>query len=176
MDIFKYNRIVIVGNNGSGKSYLSKELMDITGLPLIHLDVEFWRPNWEMPPKDEWIAKQKEFVSREKWIIDGNHTGVTMDMRFEKSDLVIFLDINRLVCLYGVIRRNGKKRSDTTQYPYEKFDKGFFRLCKGLWRFPKARKLFILDLHKKYPDKPFLVIDSRRNMKRLISEWRYSII
>ena len=50
-----YNRIIIVGNNGSGKSFLSKELSVISGLSLVHLDVEFWCPNWEKPPKDEWI-------------------------------------------------------------------------------------------------------------------------
>ena len=52
LNIFEYNRMIIVGNNGSGKSFLSKELSVITGLPLVHLDVEFWRPNWEKPPKD----------------------------------------------------------------------------------------------------------------------------
>jgi adenylate kinase family enzyme len=42
LDIFGYNRmIIVVGNNGSGKSFLSKELSVITGLPLVHLDVEF---------------------------------------------------------------------------------------------------------------------------------------
>jgi adenylate kinase family enzyme len=60
LNIFGYNRIIIVGNNGSGKSFLSKELAVITGLPLIHLDLEFWRPNWEKPPKEEWIKKQME--------------------------------------------------------------------------------------------------------------------
>jgi len=45
LNIFGYNRIMIVGNNGSGKSFLAKKLAVITGLPLVHLDMEFWRPN-----------------------------------------------------------------------------------------------------------------------------------
>ena len=57
LNIFGYNHIIIVGNNGSGKSFLSKELSVITGLTLVHLDVEFWLPNWEKPPKEEWIKK-----------------------------------------------------------------------------------------------------------------------
>jgi len=40
LNISDYNRIIIVGNNGSGKSFLSKELSVITGLPLIHLDAD----------------------------------------------------------------------------------------------------------------------------------------
>jgi len=171
LNIFGYNRIIVVGNNGSGKSFLSKELSLITGLPLVHLDVEFWRPNWEKPPKEEWIIKQKELISKEKWIIDGNHTD-TMDLRFNAVDLVIFLDINRFVCLVSVLLRTNKKRSDMPEYMKERLDKEFLHFCKGLWSFSKTRKPTIMNLHKKYPEKLFFVIDSRRKMKKLLSQWR----
>ena len=171
LNIFGYNRIIIIGNNGSGKSFLAKKLSVITGLPLVHLDVEFWRPNWEKPPEEEWIKKQMDLTSKEKWIIDGNHTD-TMELRFKAADIVIFLDINRFVCLVSVLLRNGKKRSDTPQYLEEKLDEGFSRLCKGLWSFSKTRKHTIMNLHKEYPNKPFFVIDSRRKMKKLLNQWR----
>jgi hypothetical protein len=106
LGILSYNRIIVIGNNGSGKSYLSKELSAITGLPLIHLDVEFWKPNWVMPTTDEWIKKQRDIVSKEKWIIDGNHCS-TMELRFKTADLIIFLDFNRFVCLFSLLKRNG---------------------------------------------------------------------
>lgn len=143
----------------------------INGLTLIHLDVEFWGPNSEKPPKEEWIKKQMELISKKKWIIEGNHTD-TMELRFKAVDVVIFLDINRFVCLVSVLLRNGKKRSDTPQYLEEKLDKEFLRFCKGLWSFSKTRRHTIINLHKKYPDKPFLVIDSRRKMKKLLNQWR----
>jgi adenylate kinase family enzyme len=171
LNIFEYNRIIVVGNNGSGKSFLSKELSAITGLPLVHLDVEFWRPNWEKPTKEEWIKKQTELTSKEKWIIDGNHTD-TMELRFKAADIVIFLYINRFVCLVSVLLRNGKKRSDTPQYLEEKLDMEFFKFCNRLWSFSKTSKRTIMDLHKKYPDKPFFVIGSRRKMKKLLNQWR----
>lgn len=171
MNIWGSDRIIIVGNNGSGKSYLAKELSIITGLPLVHLDVEFWLLNWQVPPKDDWIRKQRELISKGKWIIEGNHTD-TIEIRFEATDLVIFLDINRLVCLASVIKRNGKKRSDTKQYKEEKFDKRFFKLCKGLWYFSKKRKPIINGLHKKYPEKQFFIINSRREMNKFLKQWR----
>ena len=46
-------RIMIIGCCGSGKSTLSKSIYQITGLPLIHLDKEYFKPNWEKPSKDE---------------------------------------------------------------------------------------------------------------------------
>lgn len=171
MDIFSYNRIIIIGNNGSGKSFLSRELSVITGLPLVHLDVEYWRPNWEKPPQEEWLKKQMELTSKEKWIIDGNHTD-TMELRFNATDLIIFLDINRFVCLVSVLLRRGRKRSDTPLYLEEKFDMEFLYFCKRLWSFPKTRKHIISKLLEKYPDKQVLVIDSRSKIKKLLNQWR----
>jgi adenylate kinase family enzyme len=171
LNVQDYNRIIVVGNSGSGKSFLSKELSAITGLPLIHLDVEYWRPDWEKTPKDEWIKKQSEFVSREKWIIDGNYNS-SMELRFEAADLAIFLDINRLVCLYSVFKRHGSKRSDLPQYLEEKLDGEFFQFCKWIWGFSKKGKPTIMNLHKKYPDKPFIVIKSRKQIKILLGEMK----
>lgn len=136
MNIFGYNRIIIVGNNGSGKSYLSEELSVITGLPLVHLDVEFWRPNWEKPSKEEWIKKQTELISKEEWIIDGNHTG-TMELRFEAADIIIFLDINRFVCLAGVFKRHGKKRSIGRNISKKDWIQNFFNFAGGYGVFLK---------------------------------------
>jgi adenylate kinase family enzyme len=140
-------------------------------LPLIHLDVEFWQHNWEKPPKEEWIKKQTEFILKEKWIIDGNHTD-TMELRFKSADLIIFLDINRFICLASVIKRYGIKRSDMPQYLEERLDMEYLKFIKGLLNFSRTRKRIIIDLHKKYPDKPFFIIESRRKMNNLLMQWR----
>ena len=44
---YKYRKVIVLGNNGSGKSYFSKKLADKTKLPLIHLDLLYWLENWE---------------------------------------------------------------------------------------------------------------------------------
>ena len=164
ININDYNRIAIVGNNGSGKSYLAREIFAITGLPLIHLDLKFWRKNWEETPQEEWLKMQKDYVSGEKWIIDGNHTG-TMELRFSSADLVIFMDINRAICLASVLRRYGKKREDMPGFLRDKLT---YKFLKGLWSFPKNRKKTILDLHKKYPNTPFLIIKKRSEANSII--------
>lgn len=169
MDILGHNRIIIIGNNGSGKSFLGRELSAITGIPCIHLDVEYWGPNWEQPTKKEWIVKQKELMSKEKWIIDGNHTG-TMELRIESADLIIFLDINRLVCLYGVFRRLGKKRPDMPESLEERYGLEFLKFLKGVWRFKKTRRCKIIKMQNKYSDKQFLTIKSRKQLHDFLSQ------
>lgn len=169
IDIHDYNKIIIIGSGGSGKSIFAKQLGEATGLPVIHLDKEYWQPNWVETLRDEWIEKQKQFISGEKWIIDGNYGG-TLELRFAAAELVIFLDINRLVCVYSAARRTGKKRSDLPENLQEPkmLSKDFFDFAKWIWSYPKTGKKKVLALHEKYPDKPFLRIKSRRELERYL--------
>jgi len=167
--IREYRKIIIIGNSGSGKSTFAKQLGKVTGLPVIHLDKEFWQPNWVETPRDEWIEKQKQLISGDKWIIDGNYSG-TMELRFAAADLIIFLDISRVVCVCSAAGRTGKKRSDLPEDLQEPkmFSKDFFDFAKWIWGYPKKDKKKVLALHIKYPEKPFLHIKSRRELKRYL--------
>ena len=173
MNIFSYNKIIILGNNGSGKSWLAKELAAATGLPLIHLDAHFWRPNWGMPAKEEWLEKNKQFIAGERWIIDGNCShGGTMELRFAAADLAVILDVNRWVCLAGLLQRNGKPRPDRPQANDEVFDLKFFRFC---WFMLLRRGKVMREyqaLHEKYPGTEVYVIKGRKNINRQLHQWK----
>jgi len=182
MNIFDYNRIMVIGNNGSGKSYLSKQLAAITGLPLVHLDAEYWLPNLTRPPDDWWRQKNIELISQEKWILDGNFPqggqkghrgrGGAMELRWAASDLVIFLDVNRFICLAGVIKRNNNGRPDGPPNFRETFDRRFLQMCKAIWDFSRKRKAGYLASRETNPDTPFFAIKGRREMHRLLREWK----
>lgn len=66
-------RLLIIGGNGSGKTTLSKKLSTKLKLPLIHLDVLYWRDNWEYVSEDEFDEQLLQEVTKPKWIIDGNN-------------------------------------------------------------------------------------------------------
>jgi len=172
MNIFAYNRIMVIGNNGGGKSFLSKQLAAVTGLPLVHLDAEYWLPNLTRPPDDWWRQRNIELIAEEKWILDGNFPqGGAMALRWAAADLVIFLDVNRFTCLAGAIERNGKERPDGPREFREKFDKRFFAFCAAILRSARPRKKEYLTLRKKHPDTPSFVIKGRREMHRRLKEW-----
>ena len=70
LNLLDYKKIMIIGNNGSGKSYFAKELSKITNMPLFHLDLEFWKPNWEHISENEWIEKQPYHVDVASGLMD----------------------------------------------------------------------------------------------------------
>ena len=118
-------RAIVVGNCGSGKTWFSVRLAEITGLPLTHLDVLGWRGNWEKTPRDEFDALLDEVLSGESWIIDGNYSR-TMPRRLERADTVFWFDFPGFRCLCGVVSRffrdYGKSRADMGGNCVETFD------------------------------------------------------
>jgi len=93
-----------------------------------------------------------------------------MEIRFEAAELIIFLDINRLVCLGSILKRRGK-RLGWPLFLKERIDRGFFRLIKGMWTYPKYREQTLMKMPTKYPNKPFLIIKSRRIANKLLKQW-----
>ncbi len=162
-----YNRIIIVGSPGSGKSFLSKVIAEHTKQALIHLDNEYWKPNWTATPKNEWTERLKTLISGDSWIIDGNYNS-TLELRYMAADCIIFLDINRLLCICSAWKRHGKKRSDLPEYLEEKKDKEFLEFLTWIWSFPKKGRKNILELHSRYPDKSFLIMKNRREIMKFL--------
>lgn len=46
-------RILVIGSPGSGKSTFSRKLAEITEIPLVHLDKEFWNYGWVETPREK---------------------------------------------------------------------------------------------------------------------------
>jgi adenylate kinase family enzyme len=84
-------RVVVTGMAGSGKSTFSRALAVKTGLPVIHLDLHFWKPGWVAPSEDEWRENQRIMLAGEAWIADGNNQD-TLGLRLERADTVVFLE------------------------------------------------------------------------------------
>ena len=128
-------RIAIIGSPGAGKSTFARQLGDLTGIEVFHLDRLFWNPGWVETPRAEWIRLQEELIQRPSWIIDGNY-GSTMDIRIQAADTVIFLDVPRYTCMWRAIKRavqfRGETRPDMGEGCAEKIDLEFIQY---IWKF-----------------------------------------
>jgi hypothetical protein len=90
-------RVLVDGMMGSGKSTFSRALAAKTGLPVIHLDVHYWKPGWTRPSDDEWRERQRALLAGDAWIIDGNYNE-TLSLRLERAETVVFLDTPWWLC------------------------------------------------------------------------------
>ena len=141
--LFAMQRVVIVGPGGAGKSWLAKRIAERTGLPLIHLDREYWRPGWVETPKPEWRARVAELVARDRWVIDGNYGG-TLATRMDRADTIIFLDVSRWASLAGVLvrRLRTNQRDDISDGCPERLNLEFLR---WLWRYHDHHRPNVLE-------------------------------
>ena len=160
------NRILVLGSPGSGKSTFAIKLSKNLQLPLIHLDKEYWLPNWEEPQKIDWEEKQHTLVLEECWIIDGTYAN-SLDIRLAKADTVILLDINKWVCLFRVIKRlitnKGKTRADMGADCEEIFD---FSFLQYIWTFHEKKQTSnILQKVKSYPAIQLVSLKTLREIK-----------
>ncbi len=127
-------RVLVIGISGAGKSTFARALAVRTGLPLIHLDREFWQPGWVITKRDVWRPKVAALAAGERWIIDGNF-GSSLDLRLPRADTVVWFDYPRLKCLRRALWRSaksyGRVRADLAQGCPEKFDLDFYRYIWG---------------------------------------------
>lgn len=124
-------RILIVGNSGGGKSTLARRLGEKLGLPVIHLDVLFWRPGWVEADEDVFRADILTALQAPAWVCDGNFGG-SWDIRMPLADTVVWIRQPRLVCLARAIwrvaaYRGQRTRPDMAEGCDEKLDLKFYR-------------------------------------------------
>jgi adenylate kinase family enzyme len=109
-------RVVVTGRAGAGKSTFSRALSVKTGIPVVHLDVHFWKPGWVEPSEDEWREKQLDLITRDEWILDGNYHA-SLELRLERADTAVFLDTPWWVCAWRALVRGVRKRPVLFQLP-----------------------------------------------------------
>ncbi|EIM06300.1 topology modulation protein [Planococcus antarcticus DSM 14505] len=97
-------------------------------------------------------------MKKEEWIIDGNYNG-TMDIRLNAADTVIFLDFNRVLCTYRVLKRTiqyrDRRRPDMAEGVKERFDLTFI---KWIWNYPKMIRPLVLKRLEKLPKDTTIII------------------
>ncbi len=99
------NRVAVFGNAGGGKSTLSKRLAEITGLPLVPLDLLQYKPGGEQVSAKEFKLAHDQVMQQSHWIIDGFGSMDTLWERLAVADTLVYLDMPVLRHYWWVTKR-----------------------------------------------------------------------
>ena len=163
-------KILVIGSSGAGKSTFSRRLGEKTGLPVIHLDVLYWKPNWTESGKDEWKKTVENALKGDEWIMDGNYSG-TLEMRLKSCDTVIFLDFPRVLCVYRILKRVAfywkDRRPDMAEGCHEQFD---WEFTKWVWNYPTRTKPKVESLLERFTgEKKIIRLKSKRDIEKFLA-------
>lgn len=165
-------KIAIIGYTGAGKSTLAKAIARQNNLPLLHLDTIHFLANWQKRKKEEARQIEHNFRQQEAWIIEGNFQGLNNYDRFKEADQIIFLKVNRLKCLWRVIKRyflnHHKQRDDLALGSFDRITFSFIKWVlwsgrHGKWTY------FYQHLAKKYPSK-FIILKNKNEILHYLSQ------
>jgi len=169
-------RILVIGSGGAGKSTFARELAATTGLPLIHLDRYYWKPGWVPMPAEEWADCVRHLISADSWIMDGNYGG-SLPARVQRADAIVFFDMSRLVCIWGILRRRlaarFRKRPDVPEGCPERLDAEFVR---WVWDFRRnSRPRIVAALEHAGPEIEIVTVTRRGHARKILLGARTSI-
>ena len=110
------DKIMIIGFSGCGKSTLARRLGAALGIEPLHFDTIHWLPGWTESSDEYKTERVQKELEKDRWIIEGSYRRILWKERIDAADTIIFLDFNRFLCLYRVIKRRimyaGKTRPD----------------------------------------------------------------
>lgn len=130
-----FQRALVIGCSGAGKSTFARQLGAISGLPVVHIDRLFWERGWRQAPDHIYQERLACVLIQERWVIDGNNSS-TFDVRMARADAVFWIDRPRVICiariLSRIVRSYGQVRPDMAEGCPERFDWAFL---KWVWGF-----------------------------------------
>lgn len=164
---------MICGGSGSGKSTLARKVGEITGLPVIHIDPFYWAPGWVQRPSDQTTALITQAAMGETWVFEGNNSK-TMQLRADRADLIIYIDMPRFVrmrrVLWRTLRHYGRSRPDMGAGCPERFDPEF--IFGWVWNYDRSHRPKMLERLAQWTaeGKPILHLRGKRAVRQFLDD------
>ncbi|QFZ91363.2 adenylate kinase [Synechococcus elongatus] len=98
-------KVAIFGNAGGGKSTLSRQLAEITGLPLYTLDKIKYRSGGVAVSLEEYQQAHQQILEADQWIIDGFGSLDTLWPRLDQADTLVYVDLPIALHFWWVTKR-----------------------------------------------------------------------
>jgi adenylate kinase family enzyme len=129
------DRIAVVGNSGTGKTFLARRVAQCLQVPYTELDSIFHQPGWTELDTAEFRRLIGILVAEPRWVIDGNYRQVR-DLVWAHADTVVWLDLPRRVVMRRVTWRT-VSRAITRQVLWN----GNRERLRNLWSWQPERSM-----------------------------------
>lgn len=112
MDLIK---TLVIGNSGSGKSWLSEQLANSLGGAWVDLDLLNWEPGGYnvVRKREDVIAMARGAAAADRWIIEGIYGWIVSEI-LSVATALIWINIDESECVEN-IRRRGMRRGANAQ-------------------------------------------------------------
>lgn len=161
-------RVIVIGNNGSGKSVFSEKLGNKLNIPVIHLDKHFHKPGWKTLSDEEWDEKLSDLIKGDWWVMDGTYPR-TLAIRVSAADTIIFLDLPKWLTFSRLVKRRiigrNKPRPDLPDFLSERLS---WQLLKKNLTF--SRKKFIDKLEEYSKNKDVFILHNSKEIDRFFEK------
>ena len=163
-------KIAVLGYSGAGKSTLARALGERYGVPVLHFDTVQFTPNWQVRDRDEAHRMVHAFMENPEWVMDGTYSKFEYERRLNEADIIVFLNLPRLVCFWRAWKRyfcfRGRSRPDMADGCCEKMDREFvwWLLWEGRTRQRREKFQRVLE---QYPEKT-VVLKNQKDIDRYL--------
>ncbi|EJC82889.1 adenylate kinase-like kinase [Rhizobium leguminosarum bv. trifolii WSM2297] len=112
-----FERVLIMGNGGTGKTWLARRIGDQLRQPIIHLDDIHWEPGGYGTARDKTLrdAMVKTAAEGESWVMEGVY-GQLVNMVLSRVTALIWIDLPEEACIANVKERGIQGGESETQF------------------------------------------------------------
>lgn len=103
-----FDRVVLWGVTGSGKSSAAAAISRATGIPCTSVDDVTWQPGWAQTDVGEQRRAFVDICAGERWVLDTAYS-TWRDVVLSRVDLVVGLDYPRWLSLGRLLRRTARR-------------------------------------------------------------------
>lgn len=139
-------KIIVIGNSGSGKTWLAQQLSSTIDGDVFHLDDFFWEPGGfnkkRSLEKIEFLIQQSKDST--SWIAEGVF-GELASYYFDTAELLVWLDISWSICKKRLIKRGSESKRHLNR---EQSEKGLKMLCEWASQYNDRKDLRSYQGHK----------------------------
>ena len=108
MPHFPYQRIIVIGVTGCGKSSLGERLAARLDLAYIELDALYWQPGWVESAREDFRQRVELATRPSRWVVVGNY-GTARDLLWARAQAAVWLDYPFLLVLGRLWRRTWRR-------------------------------------------------------------------